>query len=78
MKSLNEIFQQEQISAKPEDLKVYGTDWSKYSQSKASFVVWPKNTEQVQKLVCWARENKKALVPSGGRTGLSGAAIATA
>ena len=36
----------------------------------------PQSTIDVQKIVKWARLNKISLVPSGGRTGLSGAACA--
>ena len=39
--------------------------------------LFPKTTEEVQKIVQWARENKISLIPSGGRTGLSGGATAT-
>ena len=56
---------------------LYGKDWTTYFDIKASGVVFPISTEEVQKLVLWARRNKIALVPSGGRTGLSGAAVAT-
>ena len=54
----------------------YGRDWTKYLQPKPSAVVFPKTTEEVVALVKWARTNKVALVPSGGRTGLSGGAAA--
>jgi FAD/FMN-containing dehydrogenase len=39
-------------------------------------VVFPRSTEEVVELVNWARSCGKALVPSGGRTGLSGGAVA--
>ncbi len=74
--SLNEIFSKEQILTDPESLKLYGKDWLKYFESNARAVVFPKSTLEVQKLVMWARKNKVSLVPSGGRTGLSGAAVA--
>jgi FAD/FMN-containing dehydrogenase len=38
--------------------------------------VFPKTVEQVQAIVRFANEQKLALVPSGGRTGLSAAAVA--
>ncbi|MBS7672793.1 FAD-binding oxidoreductase, partial [Vibrio cholerae] len=41
-----------------------------------SAIVFPKTTEQVQAIVRWANAHKVALVPSGGRTGLSAAAVA--
>ena len=39
-------------------------------------IVFPKTTEQVQAIVLWANAHNVALVPSGGRTGLSAAAVA--
>lgn len=58
-------------------IKYYGKDWTTYFDIKASCVVFPTTTEQVVEVVKWARKNKVGLVPSGGRTGLSGAAVAT-
>lgn len=59
-----------------ESLKIYGKDWTSYYDINASAVLFPRHTEDVVKIVKWARENKISLVPSGGRTGLSGAACA--
>lgn len=67
----------DQIKTDSESLKYYGKDWTTYFDVSASAIAFPTSTEDVQKLVKWARKNKIALVPSGGRTGLSGAAVAT-
>jgi glycolate oxidase subunit GlcD len=67
----------DQIKTDPESLKYYGRDWTTYFDIKASAVLLPESVENVQQIVLWARKNKIALVPSGGRTGLSGAAVAT-
>ncbi len=55
----------------------YGKDWTTYFDIKAQAVFFPESTEDVVTIVKWARTHKVALVPSGGRTGLSGAACAT-
>lgn len=60
-----------------ESLETYGRDWTKHFTPNPKAIVLPKTTEQVRDLVKWARETKTALVPSGGRTGLSAAAYAT-
>lgn len=65
-----------QIITDADSLKKYGKDWTNYFDIKASAVLLPKTTDEVVKIVQWARKNKIALVPSGGRTGLSGAACA--
>ncbi|MCM2282124.1 MAG: FAD-binding oxidoreductase [Bdellovibrionaceae bacterium] len=54
----------------------YGRDWVKHYDPKPSAIVFPTSTEEVRDLVLFARRRKIALVPSGGRTGLSGAAVA--
>jgi glycolate oxidase subunit GlcD len=64
------------IKTDPESLKYYGKDWTTYFDIKASAVLFPTSTEDVVQIVQWARKNKVSLVPSGGRTGLSGAACA--
>ncbi len=58
------------------DLENYGKDWTKIYPPKPVAIVLPKTTEQVQALVRFANENQVALVPSGGRTGLSAGAVA--
>jgi FAD/FMN-containing dehydrogenase len=59
-----------------DSLQNYGKDWTKIYQPKPTAIVFPKTTEQVQALVRFANEDKLALVPSGGRTGLSAGAVA--
>lgn len=54
----------------------YGCDWTKKYQPRPLAVLLPKTTEQVQAIVCFANEHQIGLVPSGGRTGLSAAAVA--
>ncbi|MGF6593286.1 FAD-binding oxidoreductase [Pseudomonas sp. 2835] len=57
-------------------LEAYGKDWTKHFAPAPSAIVFPKSIEQVQAIVRWANRHKVALVPSGGRTGLSAAAVA--
>ncbi|MGH8379783.1 FAD-binding oxidoreductase [Pseudomonas sp.] len=57
-------------------LETYGKDWTKHFTPAPLAIVFPKSTEQVQAIVRWANLHKVALVPSGGRTGLSAAAVA--
>ena len=59
-----------------ESLAHYGRDWTRFWAPEPSAVVFPRATEDVVRLVEWARAGKAALVPSGGRTGLSGGAVA--
>ncbi|QEY60152.1 FAD-binding oxidoreductase [Pseudomonas sp. C27(2019)] len=59
-----------------DSLEAYGKDWTKHFAPAPSAIVFPKTIEQVQAIVRWANQHKVALVPSGGRTGLSAGAVA--
>ena len=59
-----------------ESLAHYGRDWTRFWTPAPQAVVFPRSTDDVANLVGWARSEKAALVPSGGRTGLSGGAVA--
>ena len=59
-----------------DSLNAYGKDWTKHFAPAPTAIVFPKTIEQVQAIVRWANQHKIALVPSGGRTGLSAAAVA--
>ena len=59
-----------------DSLKRYGVDWTKVWAPAPSAVLLPESTEEVQAIVQLANEHRIALVPSGGRTGLSAAAVA--
>ncbi len=64
------------VSADPADLTSYGQDWTRFAEPAPSAVVFPASTEEVAAIVKLAIEQQWALVPSGGRTGLSGGAVA--
>jgi FAD/FMN-containing dehydrogenase len=70
------FLQPHQVRQDAASLQYYGKDWTTYFDIQAAVVLFPENTGQVQKIVQWANKNKISLVPSGGRTGLSGAACA--
>lgn len=64
------------IATDPDTLQAYGRDWTKHYDIRAGAVVFPQNTQQVVDLVRIARAKRVGLIPSGGRTGLSGGACA--
>lgn len=66
-----------QIKTDSESLAYYGKDWTTYFDIKASAILFPETTNDVVQIVKWANSTNTALVPSGGRTGLSGGACAT-
>jgi glycolate oxidase subunit GlcD len=67
-----------EISTEKAVLDSYGNDWTRFRKPDATAVVFPRNSDEVAKLVGVAGEHGIPLVPSGGRTGLSGGAIADA
>lgn len=58
------------------DLEHYGRDWTRRWPSAPLAVALPASVQEVQAIVAWANEFHVAIVPSGGRTGLSGGAVA--
>ncbi|MFA9290652.1 MAG: FAD-binding oxidoreductase [Solirubrobacteraceae bacterium] len=60
-----------------EDLEKYGKDWTSFYPINPLVIFFPKNTLEVQQIILFANENKIPIVPSGGRTGLSGGAVAS-
>ena len=67
-----------EISTRKAVLESHGSDWTRFRKPDATAVVFPRSIEEVVKLVVVAAEHRIPLVPSGGRTGLSGGAIADA
>ena len=59
-------------------LQRYGLDWTRFCQPAPLAVLFPQIQEEVQEIVRIANREGLQLVPSGGRTGLSGGACATA
>ena len=59
-----------------DSLLQYGRDWTRFHDPAPLAIVQPSCIEEVQALVRFARDHKIGLVPSGGRTGLSAAAVA--
>ena len=64
------------LKTDPADLEHYGRDWTRRWTPAPLAIALPASNEDVQAIVRWAVEHTIALVPSGGRTGLSGGAVA--
>jgi len=65
------------VSVDAADLQAYGRDWTRVAVPAPCAVAWPRSTQQVAAVVDVCRRHGVAIVPSGGRTGLAGGAIAT-
>ena len=65
-----------QVSTDPGDLEFHGRDWTRRWTPAPLAVAFPASVEEVVGIVRWANVHAVGLVPSGGRTGLSGGAVA--
>lgn len=68
----------DRFSQKDSEREFYGRDWTRFHTPNPAGVVFPQTVQEIQQLVLWANTQQLALVPSGGRTGLSGGAVAIA
>jgi FAD/FMN-containing dehydrogenase len=63
-------------SSDPSDLERYGVDWTTVYAPAASLLVRPRSTAEVAQVLALCHAHRVAVVPSGGRTGLAGGAVA--
>ena len=76
IQELNKVLTPEQVAVDPASLETYGQDWTRFTTPAPTAIVFPRKTTDVVAIVECARRYQFALVPSGGRTGLSGGACA--
>jgi FAD/FMN-containing dehydrogenase len=64
------------LSEDPATLATFGIDWTTVYTPNACAVAQPRSTDEVARLLTLANQFHVAVVPSGGRTGLAGGAVA--
>ncbi|MCS6911658.1 MAG: FAD-binding oxidoreductase [Myxococcales bacterium] len=64
------------LSFDPADLVLWGRDWTRVHPPAPAAVAWPRSAEEVSLLLRLCHEHRVPVVPSGGRTGLAGGAVA--
>jgi FAD/FMN-containing dehydrogenase len=64
------------VTREPGDLAEYGKDWTKVTPPAPWGVARPRTTDEISRLLALADRHHVAIVPSGGRTGLAGGALA--
>src|SRR5512144_1868034 len=64
------------VTQEPAELAEYGRDWTRVYDPAPSAVAFPRSTEEVSLLLRLANDHRVPVVPSGGRTGLAGGAVA--
>jgi FAD/FMN-containing dehydrogenase len=65
------------VTRDPADLVEYGRDWTRLIEPAPCAVALPRSTDEVSRLVKLCAAHDVAIVPSGGRTGLAGGAVAS-
>ncbi|HXU70472.1 MAG TPA: FAD-binding oxidoreductase [Polyangia bacterium] len=58
------------------DRAEYGRDWTKVYAPDPSAIAFPRTTDEVSRLLALCSAHRVPVVPSGGRTGLAGGAVA--
>jgi FAD/FMN-containing dehydrogenase len=74
--ALAALVDEKALRSDPDSLQTYGRDWTRVHEPRPCAVVLPASIDEVQAIVRWAARERVALVPSGGRSGLSGGAVA--
>ena len=77
IEALNELLSPKLVRSDAEALSTWGRDWTRSFTVAPAAIVFPESVEHVVALVRAANEHSWSLVPSGGRTGLSGGAVAS-
>jgi FAD/FMN-containing dehydrogenase len=76
LQALAEIVGTERVLTDAASMEQYGRDWTRVHAPAPAAVVLPGSIEEVQQVVRLAAGQRLAIVPSGGRTGLSAGALA--
>lgn len=76
LQALQQAVPELRLTTEAAELEHYGRDWTRRWTPAPLAVALPATVEEVQAIVRWANQHGVAVVPSGGRTGLSGGAVA--
>ncbi|CAM3541939.1 FAD-binding oxidoreductase [Corallococcus sp. ZKHCc1 1396] len=64
------------LTREPGELQEYGRDWTRVYTPAPGAVAFPRTTDEVARFMVLCHQHRVAVVPSGGRTGLAGGAVA--
>jgi FAD/FMN-containing dehydrogenase len=59
------------------ELEHWGRDWTRFHAPSPIGIVFPRSSEELSRLLKFCSKHSQPVVPSGGRTGLGGGAVAT-
>jgi glycolate oxidase subunit GlcD len=73
---LSNTLEENQIAFDIESINEYGQDRTRFYNVHSPCIVFPKNTKEISTILAYCNQENISVVPSGGRTGLAGAAVA--
>lgn len=73
---LRQMLGESRVLTTEQDLKTWGSDWTKVYEPKPMCIVLPSTTEHVSGVLAYCFKHELAVTPSGGRTGLCAGAVA--
>ncbi|GAB4512391.1 MAG: FAD-binding oxidoreductase [Haliangiales bacterium] len=76
LSALRDQFPPALASADSADLASYGVDWTRVYEPAPALLLRPHSTDEVARLMALCHQHRVPVVPSGGRTGLAGGAVA--
>jgi FAD/FMN-containing dehydrogenase len=76
LRAIAEGFPSDFLTREPAELQEYGKDWTRVYAPAPAAVALPRTTEEVARLLALCDQHRVPVVPSGGRTGLAGGAVA--
>lgn len=76
LQAIAEQFPKDFLSTEASELLEYGRDWTRVVAPNPSAIAFPRSTSEVSTLLALCHAHRVPVVPSGGRTGLAGGAVA--
>ncbi|GMU06796.1 MULTISPECIES: FAD-binding oxidoreductase [Corallococcus] len=76
LRAIAESFPADFLTREPAELQEYGRDWTRVYAPAPGAVAFPRTTDEVARFMALCHQHRVAVVPSGGRTGLAGGAVA--
>ncbi|XP_012265248.2 D-2-hydroxyglutarate dehydrogenase, mitochondrial [Athalia rosae] len=72
---LENLLGKERLLTDPDECESYNVDWARMVRGCSRVVVKPKTTEEVSAILQYCNENRLAVCPQGGNTGLVGGSV---
>ncbi|XP_033210256.1 D-2-hydroxyglutarate dehydrogenase, mitochondrial [Belonocnema kinseyi] len=69
------LLDQNRVVTDPDECEGYNVDWVKMVRGKSRLVLKPKSTEEVSAILKYCNENRLAVCPQSGNTGLVGGSV---